>query len=441
MIKRILGFKALIILAVFLLGFCLRFHQYAQYPQKGATHDEFAFAFLGLSFLQEGLPRSWSNIPIYQDKEYLQANDTRYSIVTPYFDHPPLFGLLTGGWALLKGEREFSSVKLATIRFVPVVLGSLSILLLFILCQPLYGFRVALISSLVLATVPTYVISSRMTLAENLLIPEVLLALILFEKLLKKKKRSLVYLLGILAGLAFLTKFVGLFVFLTLFFLFLHHPKLRKEILPFSVVAFLIGSLCFLYGLAIDESLFLKVLFFQSAREVGPFSFLNLFLTPAIVNKIFIDGWVYFGWFALMILAYRSRENIKVVLPVICYLLIFVLTVNQKDLHGWYNYPFYPFLAIASGKLISEMLKKPSFLNIIFLLTAGLSAVNLTYFRFFGLSPVLFRALVILFSLPFFFSYLKMEKLNCFIRGLFVFYLVILFFLNVVSVIIYVHPV
>lgn len=440
MIGRRLNFKILVIFLIFLLGFFLRFHNFAIYPQRGATHDEFAFAFLGISFLQKGIPSSWSNIPVYQDRYYLKANDTRYSIVTPYFDHPPLFGLLTGGFALLNGEREFSKVKLSTIRLVPVILGSFSIVLLFILCQSLYGFKTAVISSLVFATVPTYAISSRMSLAENLLIPQILLALILFEKLLKEERKNLVYLLGFLAGLAFLTKFVGLFVWLTLLLLFLYEPRARKHILPFSVITFLVGSVYFLYGFALDKTLFLKILSFQGAREVGPFSFLNLFLTPAIVNKIFVDGWVYFGWFALIILAYRSKENIKVVLPAFCYLLVFVLTVNQGDLHSWYNYPFYPFLAIASGKLIGEMLKKPSFLNIIFLLTAGLSAVNLTYFNTLGLSPTFFRILVLLFFLPFFFEAFRIKRLDHLVRRPFIFYLVILFFLNIVSVISFVHP-
>lgn len=439
-IKRGLNFKVLVILLIFLLGFLLRLHNFAQYPQRGATHDEFTFAFLGISFLQTGIPTSWSNIPIYQNKYYLEANDTRYSIVIPYFDHPPFFGFLTGGLALLNGETDFSAVELSTIRLVPVLLGSLSIILIFLLCRSLYDFKAAVISSLVFATVPTYVISSRMALAENLLIPEILLALILFEKFVEQKKKSLVYLLGFLSGLAFLTKFVGLFVYLSLFFLFLSEPKLRKNILPLSVVAFLVGSFYFLYGLALDKNLFLKILSFQGAREVGPYSFFNLFLTPAIVNKIFVDGWVYFGWFALIILISRGKENLKVVIPALCYLLIFVLTVNQKDLHGWYNYPFYPFLAIASGKLISQMIDKPSFLNVIFLLTAGFSTLNLTYFNLFGLSPTLFRILVLLFFLPFFFEAFRIRKLDRFAQKLFVFYLAVLIFLNIVSVITYIHP-
>lgn len=438
--KKFLNSRVLVVLLIVLLGCLLRLHNFTKYPQRGATHDEFAFAFLGISFLKTGIPSSWSNIPIYQNKYYLKANDTLYSIVTPYFDHPPLFGLLTGAFALLNGEREFSKVKLSTIRLVPVILGSFSIVLLFILCQSLYGFKTAVISSLVFATVPTYAISSRMSLAENLLIPQILLALILFEKLLKEERKSLVYLLGFLAGLAFLTKFVGLFVWLTLLLLFLYEPRARKHILPFSVITFLVGSVYFLYGFALDKTLFLKILSFQGAREVGPFSFFNLFLTPAIVNKIFVDGWVYFGWFALFISIYQYKKNIKIVVPSLCYLLIFVLSVNQKDLHGWYNYPFYPFLAIASGKLISEIIDKPSFLKAIFLLTAGFSALNLTYFEFFGLTPGFFRTLVFLLFLPFFLGVARMKMLNFFVKKLFIFYLVLIFLLNVISVVAYVHP-
>lgn len=438
--KKLINFRTLAVLLIFLLGFFLRLHHYDVYPQRGATHDEFAFAFLGINFLKAGAPSSWSNIPLYQNKYYLKANDTRYSIVTPYFDHPPLFGLLTGGVALLRGETELEEVNLSTIRLIPVILGSLSIVLLFKLCQNLYGFRVAAISALVFATVPTYVVASRMSVAENLLIPELLLALILFEKLVRKREKKLVYLLGLIAGLAFLTKFIGIFIYLSLLLLFLLKPKLRKEIIPFSLTAFLIGSFYFLYGLVINRELFLEILAFQGAREVGPFSFFNLFLAPAIVNKIFVDGWVYFGWAALAVLLYKDRKHFEMTTAFFSYLFLFVLTVDQRDLHGWYNYPFYPFLAIASGKLISEMVEKPSFFNIIFLLTAGLSAVNLTYFTFFGLSPVLFRVLVILFLLPFFLEFFKIRKLNRAIKRLFLFYLAAIFLLNIISVITYIHP-
>lgn len=440
MAKRYLNWRIFLILLVFLLGFFLRFHNYAVYPQRGATHDEFAFAFLGVSLWQKGLPSSWSNIPIYENKYYLKANDTYYSIVTPYFDHPPLFGLLSGGVALLNGEKEFAQVKLSTIRLLPVALGSLSVVLLFLLSSSLYDFKTAFLSSLIYATVPTYVVSSRMVLAENLLIFEILLSLVIFEKFIKDKRKDLVYLLGVLAGLAFLTKVSGIFVFLSLLCLLFHFFRSKKKIIPFILLTVLVGSIYFLYGTALDSKLFWQILTFQGAREVGPFSFYNLFITPAIVNKIFIDGWVYFGWFALMVAIYRWQQNLKLIIPALLYLLIFVLTVNQKDLHGWYDYPFYPFLAIASGKLISEMLERPSFFNIIFLLTAGFSTLNLTYFEVFGLTPTLFRILVLFFFLPFFLVLVEKDKFNLIIKRFFLAYLILLFCLTVVSVIIYVHP-
>jgi len=438
--KKLINFRTLAVLLIFLLGFFLRLHHYDVYPQRGATHDEFAFAFLGINFLKTGAPSSWSNIPLYQNKYYLKANDTRYSIVTPYFDHPPLFGLLTGGVALLRGETELEEVNLSTIRLIPVILGSLSIVLLFKLCQNLYGFRVAAISALVFATVPTYVVASRMSLAENLLIPELLLALILFERFIRKREKKLVYLLGLIAGLAFLTKFIGIFIYLSLLLLFLLKPKLRKEIIPFSLTAFLIGSFYFLYGLVINRELFLEILAFQGAREVGPFSFFNLFLAPAIVNKIFVDGWVYFGWAALAVLLYKDRKHFEITAAFFSYLFLFVLTVDQRDLHGWYNYPFYPFLAMASGKLIEEITKTPSLLNIVFLLTAGLSTVSLTYFSVFGLSSSLFRLLVVISFLPFFITLFRIKKLDFLVKSVFIFYLVLIFFLNIVAVLHYVHP-
>ncbi len=441
--RKFFRFEKVSIILVFLLSLWLRFDHLDQFPQKGATHDEFAFAFLGQSLWQDHLPTAWSNLPVYlfpQDKYYLSANDTVYTIVRPYLDHPPLFGILSGGWALLHGEKEFWQVGLSTIRFISAILGSFSVVLLFKLAKDLYGFKTALVSSMVLATVPTYVISSRMSLAENLLIPITLTSLIVFEKLKKEENRYLVFFLGLLAGLAFLTKFVGIFVFLTLLVLFWVQPKLRKYLILFTPVAVLVGSLYFLYGFVLNPSLFWRVLTFQGSRQIGPMSFFNLFTTPLIVNKVFIDGWVYFGWFALVILLSRKEKDLSLSVPVLVYLFLFILTVDQNDPHGWYAYPFYPFLALASGKLVSEMIDRSSVLAIVFLFTAGLSAIELAYFNFFGFSPLLFRILLLLFFLPFLPCLFKIKRTELLLRPLLIFYLLIIFFLNVVSVLNFVHP-
>lgn len=432
--------KILIPLGIFLLSFWLRIDKYDVYPQLGATHDEFAFGFLGVNLFQNGKLSSWSNIPLYTDKYFLKANNTQYTIVKTYFDHPPLFGLLVGSFSLLKGEKKLTDVKLSTIRFPAVLLSSFSVVLLYYLVRSLYNSRIALLSSLIYATVPTFVVSGRMALAENLLIPFSLLALLLFQKLKKTKKIKYAYLLGVITGLAFLTKVVGIFILLAVFLLLLPIKNSQKFLIPLIIIFILIAGIYPFYGLLINKDLFPQIISFQGGREVGMFSFFNLFLTPSIVNKVIIDGWVYWGWFSIFILLLNFRENKEIGTIFLSYLFIFLITVNQKDLHGWYNYPFYPFLAVAGGKLISEFFKNNSPLKIIFFITAGISVIDSTYFNFFGYSQIQFRMLIFLFFLSFLLGLSKIRKLKIISQKLFILFIIIIFILNIISVFNFIHP-
>ncbi|MFM6515047.1 MAG: glycosyltransferase, partial [Microcystis panniformis] len=91
------------------LGAFLRIYNYDSLPPDNWTADEYAFAWSGMSLLQTGIPTSWSwlnptdNFPTV----VWEAKNIRYRLVTPWFDHPPLFGLLVGLFAILGGAKTF----------------------------------------------------------------------------------------------------------------------------------------------------------------------------------------------------------------------------------------------------------------------------------------------------------------------------------------------
>src|SRR3989344_3403790 len=112
--------------AILVLGIILRFHNYDVYPQRGATSDEYTYSFLGQSLLTKGVPISWSYFDAYKNREDLTIDKLYFPIVWPYFDHPPLNGLVVALWAIARGETTFEQIQLSTIRLVPIALTTIS---------------------------------------------------------------------------------------------------------------------------------------------------------------------------------------------------------------------------------------------------------------------------------------------------------------------------
>src|SRR3990167_5001197 len=176
----------IILLSILLLGFVLRFNNLTTQPRLGATFDEFAWTWLGISLIQEQIPSSWSNYDVHvgyrEYKEYLGAT---FWIITPYLEHPPLFGLIAGSFAIVNGAEGMFDVNLQTIRPLALILGVVSIGALFLLVKELYGEKTALLASLIYATVPTVVIGSRLVQNENFFIPLYLISLFFIFKFIR----------------------------------------------------------------------------------------------------------------------------------------------------------------------------------------------------------------------------------------------------------------
>lgn len=161
--------QKILILLILLLSLFLRLRNYALYPQRGATSDEYAFAFLGISLIHQGEPISWSAIPKYPQVQHLTIDSLYFPIISPYFDHPPLFGLLVGVWSSLFNQISFFDIKLATIRLIPIFLSFLTGILVFLIAKLLNNFQTGLSSLLIYSTVTIFVINARLVVAESLL--------------------------------------------------------------------------------------------------------------------------------------------------------------------------------------------------------------------------------------------------------------------------------
>lgn len=386
---RIMPFlKSIIILLILFLAFYLRKENYDTVPHKGESWDEYSYTWVGLSLIKLGVPVGISGIDGYtnEDVRYINvdrvfqstANGVPTVINKPWFDHPPLLGLLTGFFAQSKGVEVFEEAGTFIIRKPMIFLGTLSVFLLMIIAWIHFDFFTATLAGLIYATVPIVVISSRMVQGENGVIPLMLLSYLFFSLFFKQKKYIYLFLSGVSAGLACLMKLSGISAWLTVSLLLLleKNKSFNKKIVNigyFSSIVFSFVSVFFLYGAFYDWSLFQQILRSNSNRfyGIGPEAIFNLITQTKITNiKTMTDAWPMAGWLAWFLIAKESKRSFGeqlIFLALISYLAIYLLFGNYP--YGWYALPFWPVLFLALARLFSKNLFKYKNQTVIFLLS------------------------------------------------------------------------
>lgn len=431
--------RQLLILTILLLGLVLRLHNYEKYPQRGATSDEYTYSFLGLSLLTKGIPISWSHFSGYRNRQDVTIDNIFFPIVWPYFDHPPLNGIFVGGWALLQGERKFENLTLSTIRLVPIAFSMLSTVLLFLLAYQLYQRPIAIWAMAIYATVTIFVIQGRVVLAENLLSVLFLLALYLYVRWRKEFTWVRSTSVGILCGLSLWTKEAGITVYLSLLVL----ATILRTTGPFrrivSLITLLFIAIYVLYGWIYDWQTFITILTTQSVRDIGPATLNYLLSTPIIVNKIYYDGWYFFGFLSLAFLLIQWKKHVALTVPTLIYFLFLLVTLTQNQQIGWYVVPLFPFMAIATAVVLYEAITKRTWTFFLFLLLVGLPQIHHVYEEQFGLSPSAYRILFVTLMAPSLFAALfrKDTLFTTLGYAYFIFFLLLTSYLSLT----YVHPV
>lgn len=426
------------LIAILFLGFYLRQDKLYTWPRLGATFDEYAWTWEGMNLIQKGVPISWSPHPEYKNYKNIIYQQTHFRIVTPFLEHPPVFGLVAGGFAILNGASDMYHLSINNIRPLAVILGVLSIFLVYLLTKEIYEEKVAVMASLLYATIPTVVVGSRIVQNENFFIPVWLLTLFLIVKYIKTKNDLLRNIAFVLCILLVLAKIPWVAASGSVFLIFLYLKQYKNALLFFT--APIIGLLIFVaYGYYYDSHLFISLWGLQLNRYDLTFnSIFALFQKPYLVDRFLTDGWIYFGWFAaILVFARDVRKNYVIIFALLSYFVIFLAGIPDEPSHGWYRYPFYPFLVISIALFIKEYYIKNWVLSFVFLVVVGTSLLELTWRQKFGFSYLIFRLSIISWGSSLFPLLTPYKNVNKFGKLVCYTWFVIFIFLNVWAVHLY----
>ncbi|MBI2430656.1 MAG: glycosyltransferase family 39 protein [Candidatus Levybacteria bacterium] len=430
--------EVLIVIFVLLLSLLLRLHNYDIYPQRGASSDEYTYSFLGVSLITQHVPISWSYFSAYKNKYELIIDKLYFPIVSPYFDHPPLNGLLVGGWSMLFGYDTFYKIELRVIRLVPIILSMISSILVFLLGRYLYGYKTGLWALLIYGTTTIFVMNGRVVFAENLLTPLILGSVYLFLRWNKKISNKRALILGTICGLAFWTKEVGVVLYVSLLYIFITEKTKLPRILLLSGLFFLFFGAYLFYGWYYDWEVFKQIMESQASRVVGPETLHLLISKPIIVNKIYNDGWYFLGFLTFFFSFLDYKKHKLILVPVAAYFMILIFSLTKEGEMGWYMIPMFPFMALFTAYFLVESLKTKNWFIFVLLTFVGLAQIKFLYEDNFGLTTTQFRVLVFLLFGPLLITLLlHKDKLFNYI-GNFWFYLFIA--ANIFLTYTYIHP-
>ena len=384
----------ILLLLIAVSGLSLRLIHYQAIPPFTETADEMIYPWYGMSLIKTGTPTSWSNFRTYRSSQKVIFWGEKYRLVSPYLDKPPLYPIITGSIILAAGIDNFPEVRLSILRLIPITLSLLSIILTGLLARSLFGKSVGLLSAILYATIPTIVLSNRLSLTENLLTPIALFAIYLFIRQEKTNTgASTAIILGALSGLAMLTKQIGLVLPLVISGIFLTQNKWKLAALVCSI-SFLVFSVYPLMITYYGWGFFLELMKeFSSYHTKGlPEITYTILRLPLIGHSggSFPDGAILAGYILLFSSPFwlfkkshslKQLLNLKLFLgfPILYVVILGLMESGHRSSYffGWHVYPLFPFLAILLAKTMLDLWRKPLLLKaLIYFLVIGFSTIG-----------------------------------------------------------------
>jgi hypothetical protein len=291
--------------------------------------------------------------------------------VAPFFYHSPLGGLIYS-LGVNKNISQFDQVKPSDFRKPALVMAIVTAVLLYIFIFQITGKPlVAVLSTAIYSTVPTYIFATRGAYLENVSSPFILghlILLLISVNLLKNRRFNLVYplifLSGLLGGFGGLSKELSMgFLLGSLFIVLISKISVRYILTLIAGIALPI-VIYIGWGLWLQKSLFIGVFLANSARaDFGSLKFLTM-LESLRFKDFPIDGWWVWGIISAFFVGYltdlKKNKYVYLVLPMLFGFLAVIFSANSN--YSWYWLSLIPFLAGASGIVIGYLFEYPNFI-------------------------------------------------------------------------------
>lgn len=303
----------------------------------------------------------WDEIPhLYGGQLLVRGQSQEYMATYGYY--PPLYDIITTGYFKIFG------VSAASGRLVAVTFSLLSIWIVFEFANRTYGPKIALVSSIMLGSMPGFFWISRVAMLETLLIFFFSLAMFFFFSWMRFSQNKALILCGLALGVGFLAKYQVLVAGLVMIaaILFLSRDKLRARfskflVLPIIAIMVVIPWVLVLYeinGLGkFGELLYvIRVGGEDRAQYSARFPFPIFYLIEMTwpfndipVHPISLPIYI-IGLFGLALWAYRRKTEDKFFLVWFIIVYVFFTLIPNKQ---WrYVTPLFPVLAISAASFI-----------------------------------------------------------------------------------------
>ncbi len=167
-----------------------------------------------------------------------------------YLFYPPLFDFTTSLYYLVIGASVFSA------RLVALTFGILSVWIVFEYTYRLYGPRNAMLSSILLASMPGFIILCRLALIETMLVFFFSISLFLYFFWIRTNNNKMLLLSGVTLGLGFIVKYQILVAGIVMLIsgLFLWRKHIQKKFGKFLLIAIVAGAVVLPWFLLVYQS-------------------------------------------------------------------------------------------------------------------------------------------------------------------------------------------
>ena len=275
--------------------------------------------------------------------------------------YPPLDDLILAGYFSIGGA------TLVTGRLVSLTFAILSVALVFEFTYRTFGPKTALVSSILLATMPGFVWLSRLAMLETMLIFFFSASMFLFFTWLQRHENKHIVLSGIALGLGFLTKYqiIVAVIAMVASVLLLCQGYIKAKlsrfpllilaavivVLPWIVVSYQVYSTGMLnqwmYALEIGNP---QKLIYSLRFPTPIFYLIELTWPYGVVHPISLFIYI-FGLLGLGVLLWRRKPEDKFLLIWFFAVYIFFTLIGNKQ---WrYVVPIFPVLAISAASLMT----------------------------------------------------------------------------------------